>query len=136
MTCCKMQLISAITHAWHWKLLAKYLVPEPRSAEEALLTRWLARFEGERGNYREALAIERGALPIQERVLGRDHPDTLTTRGNIASWTGETGEAGEALRLFRELLPDQERVLGRDHPDTLRTRGEITKSRARRTQQE
>ena len=64
-------------------------------------------------------------LPDRERVLGRDHPDTLTTRSNIAHWTGESGDAREALRLFAELLPDQERVLGRDHPDTLRTRNNI-----------
>ena len=58
-------------------------------------------------------------------MLGRDHPDTLTTRNNIAYWTGEVGDAREALRLFTELLPDQERVLGRDHPDTLTTRNNI-----------
>ncbi|MCP2365842.1 hypothetical protein HD597_012946 [Nonomuraea thailandensis] len=28
-------------------------------------------------------------LPIRERVLGADHPDTLTTRHNLAYWTGE-----------------------------------------------
>ena len=30
-------------------------------------------------------------LPDQQRVLGPDHPDTLTTRGNIAAWTGQAG---------------------------------------------
>ena len=64
-------------------------------------------------------------LPDQERVLGPDHPDTLTTRNNIAHWTGQSGDAREALRLFQELLPDQERVLGPDHPDTLSTRNNI-----------
>ncbi len=51
-------------------------------------------------------------------VLGPLHPDTLTTRNNIAFWTGRLEEAAEALRLFRELLPDRERVLGPLHPDT------------------
>ena len=69
-------------------------------------------------------------LPDQERVLGRDHPDTLTTRNNIA-WPGTRPEAGRVraqasrCRLFTELLPDQERVLGRDHPDTLRAQEAI-----------
>ena len=72
------------------------------------------------GDAREALRLFAELLPDQERVLGRDHPDTLTTRNNIAAWTGRVGDAREALRLFPELLPDQERVLGRDHPDTLR----------------
>jgi len=59
------------------------------------------------------------------RVLGRDHPDTLADRGNIARWTGEGGDNAEALRLSRELLADRVRVLGRDHPDTLTTQREI-----------
>ena len=58
-------------------------------------------------------------------MLGPDHPDTLTTRNNIAAWTGRGGDAAGALRLFRELLPDRERVLGPDHPETLTTRNNI-----------
>ena len=77
------------------------------------------------GDAREALRLFTELLPDRERVLGRDHPDTLTTRNNIAHWTGAVGDAREALRLFTELLPDQERVLGRDHPDTLTTRNNI-----------
>ena len=77
------------------------------------------------GDAREALRLFTELLPDQERVLGRDHPDTLTTRNNIAGWTGSVGDAREALRLFTELLPDQERVLGRDHPDTLETQEAI-----------
>jgi hypothetical protein len=61
-------------------------------------------------------------LPDQTRVLGADHPNTLTTRSKIAAWTGECGDAREALRLFQALLPDQTRVLGADHPNTLTTR--------------
>jgi hypothetical protein len=55
-------------------------------------------------------------------VLGHDHPDVLTTRSNIASWTGRTGDSQTALRLFQALLPDRERVLGHDHPETRTTR--------------
>jgi hypothetical protein len=28
-------------------------------------------------------------LPVHERVLGPEHPDTLTTRANLARWTRE-----------------------------------------------
>ena len=73
----------------------------------------------------KALRLFRELLPDQERVLGPDHPYTLTTRHNIATWTGQSGDAAKALRLFRDLLPDQERVLGADHPDTLLTRNSI-----------
>ena len=67
------------------------------------------------------MRLYRELLPDWERVLGRDHPDTLTTRQHIAHWADKAGDTPEALRLYRELLPDQERVLGRDHPNTLRT---------------
>ena len=78
-----------------------------------------------------ALRLFRELLPDQARVLGPDHPDILTTRGNIAAWTGQCGDPAAALRLYRELLPDQLRVLGPDHPDTLATRGNIAAWTAR-----
>ncbi|MDI5968925.1 tetratricopeptide repeat protein [Streptomyces sp. SL13] len=56
------------------------------------------------------------------RVLGPDHPDTLGTRHNLASWRGEAGDAAGAATAFAELLTDRLRVLGPDHPDTLTTR--------------
>jgi hypothetical protein len=62
--------------------------------------------------------VERGGI-LGPLAAGRDHPDTLDTRHNIARWTGEADDAPKALQLFRELVPDRERVLGRDHPDTL-----------------
>ena len=92
---------------------------------------------GEYGRVVESLAHRQSVIPAEnlkrwqswkariESKLGPDHPDTLTTRHNIAFWTGEVGDAREALRLFPELLPDRERVLGRDHPDTLTTRHNI-----------
>jgi Tetratricopeptide repeat len=63
-------------------------------------------------------------------VLGADHPDTLTTRNNIADWTGRTGDARGALALFQALLPDLERVLGADHPNTLTTQAWVNELRA------
>ena len=77
------------------------------------------------GDAAEALRQFRQLLPDQERALGPHHPDTLSTRNNIAYWTGETGDAAEALRLYRLLLPEWEQVLGPHHPDTRITRGEV-----------
>ena len=59
---------------------------------------------GRRGDARDAFALFEALLPDLERVLGRDHPDTLTTRHNIAGWTGKTGHARGALALFKALL--------------------------------
>jgi tetratricopeptide (TPR) repeat protein len=110
---------------------AQHLAAQPRTVDEAEVATKLARFEGERGNYSEARASAEKALSVLEDTLGADHPETLTTRNNIAAWTGETGEAREALRLFRELLPDQTRVLGADHPGTANTRKWIEHLEAR-----
>jgi len=85
----------------------------------------IALWTGERGDAREALRLCKELLPDQERILGRDHRDTLRTLGDIASWTGRCGDPREALRLYKELLRDRERVLGRDHPDTLTTHHNI-----------
>jgi hypothetical protein len=57
--------------------------------------------------------------------LGADHPDTLTTRHELAYWQGETGDAAGAATAFELLLADRLRMLGPDHPDTLTTRHEL-----------
>jgi hypothetical protein len=64
-----------------------------------------------------ARAIELGAhtLTDRERVLGPDHPDTLTSRANLSyayQWAGLT----EAIPLLEQTLADFARVLGPDHP--------------------
>ena len=51
----------------------------------------------------------------------REH-DTLTARGNLASWTGMAGDAAGARDQYAALLPIRERVLGAEHPDTLAAR--------------
>ncbi|MGK2348061.1 tetratricopeptide repeat protein [Actinomyces sp. W5033] len=59
------------------------------------------------------------------RLLGADHPDTLATRGNLASAALAAGDPGRAAGMFSELLKDQLRLLGPEHPDTLATRGNL-----------
>jgi Tetratricopeptide repeat len=43
----------------------------------------IAGWTGECGDAREALRLFQALLPDQERVLGRDHPETLRTRQSI-----------------------------------------------------
>ncbi len=63
----------------------------------------------------------------EERVLGAEHPDTLTTRANLAYWTGQAGDAAAARDQFAALLPLRERILGAEHPDTLTTRANLAR---------
>ncbi|WP_344174721.1 tetratricopeptide repeat protein, partial [Pilimelia columellifera] len=58
-----------------------------------------------------AAAMEQ-LLADQVRVLGADHPHTLTTRHSLARWRGEAGDHGGAAAAMEQLLADQVRVLG------------------------
>ena len=64
-------------------------------------------------------------LADSERVLGSDHPDTLTTRNNLAIAYQGAGRTDEAIALHEQNLADHERVLGPDHPETLITRNNL-----------
>ena len=65
--------------------------------------------------------------PSSERVLGPEHPDTLTTRANLARWTGQAGDAAGARDQYAALLPIVERVFGPEHPDTLTDRANLAR---------
>jgi CHAT domain-containing protein/Tfp pilus assembly protein PilF len=71
------------------------------------------------GQYREAEPLFRRALEASERVLGKDHPDTLANANNLARLYHAQGRYGEAEPLFRRALEARERVFSKDHPDTL-----------------
>ena len=57
-----------------------------------------------------------------ERVLGPEHPQTLSARASLTVWTGQAGDPAAARDQLAALLPLRERVLGPEHPDTLTTR--------------
>ncbi len=51
----------------------------------------------------EAIAEFGRLLEDQARVLSADHPATLRTRGNLASWLGRAGQVPEAAAEFGSL---------------------------------
>ncbi|MEV0360259.1 FxSxx-COOH system tetratricopeptide repeat protein [Nocardia sp. NPDC050697] len=74
---------------------------------------------------RRAVFYAEQTLTDHRRVLGDDHPDTLSTRGQLAYIYREANRATEAIELYEQLLTDLRRVLGDDHPGTLRTRDNL-----------
>ncbi len=68
------------------------------------------------------------SIAENERVLGPDHPDTLASRGNLASSYWSAGRTDEAITLEEAVLADRERILGLDHPDTLTVRANLAVS--------
>ena len=49
-------------------------------------------------------------------MLGEHHPNTLSSRNNLASAYQAAGDLGRAIPLYEQTLTDSERVLGEDHP--------------------
>jgi hypothetical protein len=61
---------------------------------------------------------------LKEKVLGKEHPVTLTSMNNLGSALSNQGKYLEAEEIHRETLRLREKVLGNEHPNTLSSRGE------------
>src|SRR5947209_4890304 len=68
-----------------------------------------------------ALAIRQfeRSLELRRRVLGPDHPDSVTSMNELANAYRDDGKLDRALPLFEEALKRRTALLGRDHPHTL-----------------
>ncbi|KAF2191620.1 putative kinesin [Zopfia rhizophila CBS 207.26] len=73
----------------------------------------------------ESRAVERGRRAIcasdgdDVRVLGSEHPSTLTSMANLASTYRNQGRWKEAEELEVQVMETRKRVLGAEHPSTL-----------------
>jgi hypothetical protein len=63
-----------------------------------------------------------------ERLLGGDHPDTLTARAHLAASYYQAGRTGEAIAIEERVVADFERLLEAEHPDTLTVRANLAAS--------
>ncbi|MFI1177525.1 tetratricopeptide repeat protein [Streptomyces melanogenes] len=86
----------------------------------------LAFWQGETRDQAGAAATYRELLADYERLLGLDHPDTLSARvGVLFCRTDKAGNWADALAEASQLLADHERILGLDHAATLNVRNVI-----------
>ena len=106
--------------------------PDDAAAAAAYAAQMSARFQAEQGFHAAAEAEYRDVLTARLRVLGPDHPDTLTTRHQIALEIAARGDHAAAEAEYRDVLTATLRVLGPDHPDTLTTRHNIAREIAAR----
>ena len=107
----------------HWELnplAALAHLALDRSADEGA---WLANEVGMRlldlARYSEAEPLFRRAMEARERVLGPDHPDTLSSVNSLALLLDGKRDYAGAEPLYRRAMEARERVLGPEHPDTL-----------------
>ena len=79
------------------------------------------------GSYTAALDLWQKITAAKDRVLGAEHPETLSARNSLCLQTGEAGNPTAARDLLAELLPVEERILGAKHPETLTTRASLAR---------
>ena len=58
-------------------------------------------------------------METRERILGPEHPNTLTSLNNLAVLLYEKGDDDAAEPLYRRALEASERIRGPEHPRTL-----------------
>uniref|UniRef100_A0A093V5K8 Kinesin light chain n=1 Tax=Talaromyces marneffei PM1 TaxID=1077442 RepID=A0A093V5K8_TALMA len=75
--------------------------------------------------YKEAEAMNRQALAGFEKVLGVDHPDTLTSRSILGFGLYMQEKYEEAEAMHRQALAGYNKVLGVDHPNTQTSIGNL-----------
>ncbi|KAJ9134829.1 hypothetical protein NKR19_g8522 [Coniochaeta hoffmannii] len=73
----------------------------------------------DQGRWKEAESLEMQVMEARKRVLGEEHPDTLTSMHNLAFTWHVQGRISEGLRLMEQCVQLQQRMLGQDHPHTM-----------------
>jgi Tetratricopeptide repeat len=77
------------------------------------------------GDMSHAIVIGEPLTADLDRLLGPDHPDTLSARGSLAEAYHAVGRTADAIPLVRQTLAVRERLLGADHPSTLAWRNNL-----------
>jgi tetratricopeptide (TPR) repeat protein len=98
---------------------ARALIGAAEDEIRANLLGWLGRVAGERGDYRDAAADFRQQSEARCRLLGPEHPATLTSMNNLAENLRAMGGHPAARALEEQVLEARRRVLGPKHPATL-----------------
>ncbi|WP_442941722.1 tetratricopeptide repeat protein [Nocardia sp. NBC_00416] len=86
-----------------------------------------------RGGLSEAIALHEQVLADRMRLLASDHPDTLTSRGNLAYAYESAGRVAEAIALYEQNLTEAEQKLDSDHPYISIHRRNLLRLRRRQT---
>jgi tetratricopeptide (TPR) repeat protein len=103
-----------------WRKLAdlwKHRQPEGERSLDTLSG--LAAMLHAKGRYGEAENVQRQILQSSERVLGSDHPDTLSAMNNLAQTLYAQGHLAKSYELQEQVVEAMTRLMGKEHPDTL-----------------
>jgi hypothetical protein len=104
---------------------ARQLCEQVETPEQANLLASVAQHDQARGNYGLAHAAWKTVVAHLERVLGSEHPATLTSMNNLATTLRAMGDLTGARTMQEQVLSIHQRVLGPEHPDTLISMGNL-----------
>ncbi|WP_406355202.1 tetratricopeptide repeat protein [Streptomyces sp. NBC_01635] len=79
----------------------------------------------EQGHTARTVPLFEAALAQCEQTLGDTHPNTLTSRNNLAGAYESAGDLERAIPLFEATLAQCEQTLGDTHPNTLTSRNNL-----------
>ena len=112
----------------HIKALVEH-VPEGQICQDLL---WLwdraATFQQNQGNLAAAIAEFEQIAAASERLLGAEHRNTLTSRGNLANALWQAGHTHEAIAIEERTATEWQRLFGVEHEGTLTARANLAAS--------
>jgi tetratricopeptide (TPR) repeat protein len=71
------------------------------------------------GRWSDAALSQKEVFEKRQRILGDEHPDTITAMNNLATTLSDQGKVDEAASMKKEVLEKSQRILGDEHPDTV-----------------
>ena len=124
--------------AWpQWQVLAPHALhifetiaaadsyPDESLIAAARAADWAAAYQATQGMISLAELTHRTVLRIRLRLLGADHPDTISTRHYLARRLSERADYDNAEAEYRVVLEAMRRTLGPEHLDTLNVQHNI-----------
>jgi tetratricopeptide (TPR) repeat protein len=111
-------------------LHAKYITKHNNTHDSLLLQRVdllenMANYDQSQGRFEASYLQYKDALQTRDSILGKTHPSTLTTMGNLALVLSKQGKYAEAEAMNRQTLELKEEILGKTYPLTLITMGNL-----------
>ena len=104
----------------------EFFIPQPSIPskqkifdEYTISQSWFAKFLLGTDSYHLSEITYQRLYAQNQKVLGLEHPSTLTSMANLASTYRNQGRWKEAEELEVQVMETRKRVLGLEHPDTL-----------------
>ncbi|KAK7028565.1 FabD/lysophospholipase-like protein [Favolaschia claudopus] len=105
--------ITTLLH--HMTRLSKFF----RKPMDLGISEWLAYIAARQGLWSDSELLHSTVLERQKRLLGEEHPDTLSSMHSLAVTYWNQGRWSDAEDLQVTVLESRKRLLGEEHPATL-----------------